>query len=161
MELFLYKTTNSKMGQIFKLSEYPQLEEFDKLRHKTIKNNYKSFEKYFEKTNENFNDYTIIGYGPIYGPDDPTDGYVLSNNKTEELISVPDTDIPLITKNEDCLFADTIGYLSTTQKIKPGIYTELNDVENIKSEFFENNQTKFNLEFIDDWVDGRTFLLIK
>jgi len=149
------------MGQKFMINEHPKLKDSFKDYFQKVTNKYVSLEKYFEKIGENLEDYIILAHGPIFGIEDPRDGYIMSNIKTDELISVPDEDIPIITKVDDCLFADTIGYLKTQTKIESGIYTDLRNIEKIREEYFLNNKDRFNIEFVNDWEPSKTFLLIK
>jgi hypothetical protein len=140
------------------VKDHPELKQFQSYIRKTMRTQYK-MEQYFKSISKNLNDYIKIAYGPVFGLDDPRNGFIFGHKDTEEMIRIDEIEIPSSKIECEILGCNLISILNTTSNIKPGIITTYEDMDKLQ------NQMEKPEEYIDlirdEWINNKTFLLIE
>jgi hypothetical protein len=111
-------------------------------------------EQYFKSVNRDYRDYTKIAYGPVFGMDDPRNGYLFENNTNGELIVANEQDIITSTNQGNVLYADLVKSVQIdNDRIQNAIvtdYTVLDQISEVEQRIL-----------LDEWEPGISFLLVE
>lgn len=153
----LYYISKSQYSTQFIISDYPGLEIFQSKQTEVKRLN---VERYFKGINKDYKDYNKIIYGPVFGTDDPRNGFIYEHKQTEEMIIINEDDIPVTYAMCDTISGDLISNVSTdTNNLPKGVitdYTVMTDLQNKIS-----NKELFVSEIKDMWILDRSFLIIE
>ena len=153
----LYHVTNSKYSTQFIVEDYPGLNTFST---KNVQVKRLNMERYFKGMNKNYLDYVKIMYGPVFGMDDVRNGFIYEDKHTEEMIRVPEEDIPVTYAMCDVIMADLMSIVNTdTTLIQKGIVTSYEVLNNLLDKAIDKEL--FISEIKDMWILDRSFLLIE
>jgi hypothetical protein len=149
----LYHISTSPTGKLFILDENPQLQCFIQYaKHVPLKK--LNMEQYFKSVNRDYRDYTKIAYGPVFGMDDPRNGYLFENNTNGELIVANEQDIITSTNQGNVLYADLVKSVQIdNDRIQNAIvtdYTVLDQISEVEQRIL-----------LDEWEPGISFLLVE
>ena len=155
----LFKVTDTNMGIQFVLKDYPSLDCFKRyVKRKEVKR--LSIEQYFHSIKKDYKEYTKLIYGPVFGMEDPRNGFVYEHNTTGELIRIDETDIPTTNEMAKVINGDVISTMkANTSKLVKGIITDYKVMDKLHDEMSDGNM--YNQLIRDDWMDGETFLMVE
>ena len=154
----LYILTDSKLGKQFTLKEYPELEVFrSSARRMDLKRI--NLEQYFKGIHQDYKQYTKLAYGPVFGEQDPRNGFLFEHNTTEDIIAIDENDIPSTYESCDVITGDLYGRLQTdTRNVRKGVVSDYNTMCDIQTRLIGDNE--YNSLIRDEWIPDRSFLLI-
>jgi len=155
----LFTINTNLQGTQFILKDYPDLQLFDQYaKRKEIKR--LNIEDYFRGINKDYKDYIKIMYGPVYGVDDPRNGFVYEHSKSGELLMVDENDIPVTYEACDIIMATLDGIVQTdTNGIQAKkVITEHGEMISIAGK--TSNPTLYNELIRDEWIINKSFLTI-
>ena len=150
----LYSITSETVGQDFNLNDYPELRLYQEYsQRKEIKR--LNIEQYFRGVGRDYKDYTKLIYGPVFGMDDPRNGFIYEHQVSEELVIVDEEDIPITYEACDVLKADLNGLCKVDIDIPNGIITSYQEMLALC-----NKQHYIDL-IRDEWIPNRSFLIVE
>lgn len=147
------------IGTQFILREYPELNVFSSyVRHKDIKR--LNMEQYFRGVNRNLMEYTKVVYGPVFGQEDPRNGFIFEHNESGELIVVDENDIPITYETADVLIGDLSG-IFRTDSIENNRRVITSHTDMISQSNHVSNPALYNQLIRDEWIPDKSFLVIE
>jgi hypothetical protein len=155
----LYKVTESNVGVQLPIKDYPGLSVF-KHKSKRVSLNKVNVDKYFTGLGLELINYTKIAYGPVFGVDDPRNGFIYEHNTTGELVRVDEKDLPTYHEQASVVMGDLISILKTdTKDIQKGVVTDSSTM--IKIQEMVNNKDKYADQIRGEWQPNMSFLIIE
>ena len=150
----LYIITSGNIGKEFILNDYPELRLYQEYsKRKEIKR--LNVEQYFRGIGRDYKDYIKLAYGPVFGMDDPRNGFLYEHQGTGESIVVDENDIPITYEVCDVLMADLNGICKVDEDIPKGIITSYQAMISL------NNTQHYNDLIRDEWIPNKSFLMVE
>ena len=154
----LYTISTNNIGTQFILKEYPELQLYNMYsKRQEIKR--LNIEQYFRGINKDYKDYVKMLYGPVFGMEDPRNGFAYEHNTTGEVLLVDANDIPITYETCDVLYGDLAGLFKTDTLLQNGIITDHHEMTRL-SDMVEN-AIAYNDLIRDEWVPSKSFLIIE
>lgn len=146
-------------GTQFILREYPELNVFGSyITRKDIKR--ANMDQYFRGVNRNLMEYTKVVYGPVFGQDDPRNGFIFEHKESGELIVVDENDIPVTYETAQVLIGELSGICQTDSiENNRRVITSHNDM--ISQGNRVSNLARYNELIRDEWIPNKSFLIIE
>lgn len=147
------------MSTRFILKDHPGLEPLrDFAQKKDIKR--LNMEQYFHGIGRDYKDHVKMVYGPVFGMEDPRNGFIYEHNTTGELLRVDENDIP--STYESCLviYGDLAGILRTnTSNMIKGVVTSYDDMDRIQNQITDG--APYTTIIRDEWIPDKSFLIVE
>ena len=155
----LFTISTTQLGTQFILKDYPGLELYANYAKRTdIKR--LNMDQYFRGLNKDYKQYTKLIYGPVFGMEDPRNGFIYEHTSSGDLIVVDEKDIPITYEVSDVLMADLGGMVKVdTDKVKVGLMTSYYEMAAISN--LLTDPTNYNDLIRDEWVLNKSFLIIE
>lgn len=152
----LFTLTTGANGTQFILKDYPGLETFmNYIQKKDIKRI--NVDQYFRGIKRDYRDHVKMVYGPVFGMDDPRNGFIYEHKTSGELLRVDEADIPTTYESCNVIYGDLAGIFRTDVNVKHGIVTEYKDMTHISSMV---NDQEYTRQIRDEWIPDKSFLVI-
>ena len=153
----LYVVTGANVGTQFILRDHPALDRFAGVS-KKVNIKRLNMEQYFRGVNRDYRDHTKVMYGPVFGMDDPRNGFIYEHTNGE-LIVVDENDIPITYETCDVIMGDLSGILQAdTTMIPKEIITDYNAMDALQDMIA--NSARYNEMIRSEWVPDKSFLVI-
>ena len=155
----LFVIGTAQIGTQFILKDYPDLQLYRNYAKRTdIKR--LNMEQYFRGLSKDYKDYVKLIYGPVFGFDDPRNGFIYEHVSTGELIVVDENDIPITYEVSDVIMGDLCGMIKVDDNnIKPRVITSYYEMAAISDTL--PNPENYNDLIRDEWVMNKSFLIIE
>lgn len=139
----------------FIVKDHPELQLFNQYaQSKDIKR--LNVQQYFHGLGRNYNDYTKVIYGPVFGMEDPRNGFIYEHNSNGELIIVDENDIPVTFEKCEVIMADLSGIVKAdTSLLRKGVVTDYNVMCDIGAAI-----PLYTTQIRDNWIPDKSFLVI-
>ena len=156
----LYHISNTTVARQFILREYPQLEVFNQYAKRSDVKRL-NVERYFAGIKKKYTDYKKMLYGPIFGTQDPRNGFIYENvNDPDDILLVPEEDIPITYETCMVLSGDLGGILQTdTTRIKDKIIVSY-DLMDAMQELVPDSGLYMH-RIREEWELDKSFLIIE
>lgn len=155
----LYNYTTSKVGTQFLIKEHPGLESFIS-KGRTVSVKKVNVERYFTGLGLNYLDYTKIAYGPVFGMDDPRNGFIYEHNSTGDLIRVGEDELPVYYEQSIAIMGDLVSILKTdTTTIPKEAICDAAGMINLQDKL--TNQDEYVRLIRNEWQPDESFLIIE
>lgn len=155
----LYTIYNAPIGSQFIVKEHPELQVFKQfITSKEIKR--LNIEQYFKDIKKNYLEYVKVLYGPVFGFDDPRNGFMYEHFSTGEILLVDEKDIPQTMEICDVITAELTGMVKlNVDPILKTVVTSYSDMVTLSTS--ATNITSYNELIRDEWILDRSFLIIE
>jgi hypothetical protein len=153
----LYIITANEHGKQFIINDYPELRLFESYS-KRIEIKRLNIDQYFRGLHKKYNDHTKLIYGPVFGMNDPRNGFIYEHNNTGELVIADENDIPVTYEVCNVIMGDLEGIYKSDTDISKGIITSHNQMISLSNKV--SNPQLYNQLIRDEWVVDKSFLII-
>ena len=150
----LYTITSGNISKDFILNDYPELRLYQEYGvRKEIKR--LNMAQYFRGVGRDYKDYNKMIHGPVFGMDDPRNGFIYEHQTSGELIIVDENDIPITYETCEVLKAELNGLCKIDADIPKGIITSHQAMLEL------NNSQPYNDLIRDEWILNKSFLYVE